>query len=82
MTTICMENTTAAVSGPVASARRAAFGGTISKLARTILEIVATWQERVTQRHHLMAMDDRLLRDIGLTRADAASEFEKPFWRP
>ena len=54
----------------------------ISKLARTILEIAAIWQERATQRHHLMAMDDRLLRDIGLSRAEAASEFEKPFWRP
>jgi len=26
-------------------------------------------------------MDDRLLRDIGLSRADAKREINKPFWR-
>jgi uncharacterized protein YjiS (DUF1127 family) len=27
-------------------------------------------------------MDDHLLRDIGLSRADLEHEIEKPFWRP
>jgi uncharacterized protein YjiS (DUF1127 family) len=32
-------------------------------------------------RRHLARMDDRLLRDIGLSRADAKREINKPFWR-
>lgn len=40
-----------------------------------------TWRERAQMRRHLLALDDRLLRDIGITRAQAHSEAEKPFWR-
>jgi uncharacterized protein YjiS (DUF1127 family) len=32
-------------------------------------------------RRALAAMSDRSLRDIGLTRYDAAVEADKPFWR-
>jgi len=32
-------------------------------------------------RRHLAHMDDRLLRDIGLSRLDAKREINKPFWR-
>lgn len=42
---------------------------------------VAAWQERARMRRGLAAMDDRLLRDIGLTRAQAHREYDKPFWR-
>jgi uncharacterized protein YjiS (DUF1127 family) len=38
--------------------------------------------ERVRQRQALMALDDRLLKDIGVSRADAEREANKPFWRP
>ena len=41
--------------------------------------------ERMIQRHRersaLSAMDDRLLRDIGVTRADVDHEINKPAWR-
>lgn len=33
------------------------------------------------QRRHLSMLDDRLLRDIGLTRRDVDVEAAKPFWR-
>jgi len=39
------------------------------------------WMERVRQRRALADLDDRLLRDIGLTRADVWLEIKKPFWR-
>jgi uncharacterized protein YjiS (DUF1127 family) len=39
------------------------------------------WVERVRQRRALADLDDRLLRDIGLTRADVWLEIKKPFWR-
>ena len=44
--------------------------------------MVARWRERATQRRRLMKLDLRLLSDIGLSRADALSEAEKPFWGP
>jgi uncharacterized protein YjiS (DUF1127 family) len=43
--------------------------------------VVARWIERARQRHALGELDDHLLRDIGITRVDAARESEKPFWR-
>jgi uncharacterized protein YjiS (DUF1127 family) len=43
-------------------------------------ELLAAWQERARQRRHLQALDDRLLRDIGLSRADVEFESSKRFW--
>jgi uncharacterized protein YjiS (DUF1127 family) len=43
-------------------------------------ELLAQWQERARQRRHLQVLDDRLLRDIGLSRADVESESSKRFW--
>ena len=46
-------------------------------LARVIVTYV-----RQRQRHDLAQLDDRMLRDIGLSRVDAEREATKPFWRP
>ena len=35
---------------------------------------------RTRSRRILSELDDRMLRDIGLTRDEAATEFRKPFW--
>ena len=43
--------------------------------------LFATWIERARQRNALAVLDDHQLRDIGITRVDAARECEKPFWR-
>jgi uncharacterized protein YjiS (DUF1127 family) len=40
------------------------------------------WQRRVNDRCHLSEMDQRLLDDIGISRADAEAEAAKAFWRP
>ncbi|GAB4358908.1 MAG: hypothetical protein Kow006_27670 [Gammaproteobacteria bacterium] len=56
-----------------------------AEIAKTLREIwltVERWQERAKERRALLALDDRLLRDIGLSRADALREGSKPFWRP
>lgn len=37
--------------------------------------------ERRRQRRALLALDDNLLKDIGLSPADAWAEGTKPFWR-
>jgi len=38
--------------------------------------------ERRRQRKAMLHLDDRLLRDIGLTRADVRLECAKPIWLP
>lgn len=43
--------------------------------------LVAEWLRRIESRRDLAALTDRELRDIGITRVDALSEAEKPFWR-
>ncbi len=40
------------------------------------------WQERTAERAHLASLDDRLLKDMGISRSEAAREIHKPFWRP
>ena len=47
-----------------------------------VSDALLAWQYRAHERAHLMALDDRMLRDIGLNRADVESEAGKPFWRP
>jgi uncharacterized protein YjiS (DUF1127 family) len=49
--------------------------------ARHAVEIAALWRRRARERKQLAAFDDRLLRDIGVSRADALREYRKPFWR-
>jgi uncharacterized protein YjiS (DUF1127 family) len=50
--------------------------------ARLLGALVAAeaWIERHRQRRSLLALDDRMLRDIGLSHADVASEASKHFW--
>ena len=45
------------------------------------LDTLLVWQERSRQRHALAQLSDRMLRDIGISRADVAAECAKPFWR-
>jgi uncharacterized protein YjiS (DUF1127 family) len=46
-----------------------------------VFEILKVWQQRNTGRIRLRDIDERMLRDIGITRQDALREFNKPFWR-
>ncbi len=50
----------------------------VAKAVTTLL----TWQRRLIERRHIREMDDRMLRDVGLSRADVEGEATKPFWRP
>ncbi len=68
---------------PAVDAPRSALDG-IAGLARlpfAILKTLLVWQERDQHRRHLAALDDRLLRDMGISRAEAAREAAVPFWR-
>jgi uncharacterized protein YjiS (DUF1127 family) len=46
------------------------------------LAVLRTWEQRSSGRRALRHLDDRLLKDIGLSRAEAEWEARKPFWRP
>jgi uncharacterized protein YjiS (DUF1127 family) len=59
-------------------------GGARSFARRLVLGIVnllVVWQQRLENRTCLQDMGEARLRDIGLTRAEARRESEKPFWR-
>jgi uncharacterized protein YjiS (DUF1127 family) len=58
-----------------------AFGRSFSGRLAAAFERVFTWMERARQRHALAALDEHLLKDIGLTRADIVDEVRKPFWQ-
>jgi len=38
------------------------------------------WQELAQQRRRLLSLDDDMLKDIGITRAEAMQEGTRPFW--
>ncbi len=57
------------------------FITTLFTEARRVLSIVSMWQERTAARHAMTRLDDHVLRDIGMTRADVERECMKPFWR-
>lgn len=46
-----------------------------------VIERLVAWQDRAAQRRKLAEMDYMLLADIGISRADAFAEADKPFWR-
>lgn len=43
--------------------------------------IFRVWVRRIRERQQLANLDDRTIRDIGLTRAEAMYLSDKPFWR-
>ena len=46
------------------------------------LDTLREWRRRSRTRAELARLDDRMLRDIGVTRGDVWVEINKPFWRP
>ena len=68
---------TAARPAPLLDISLKGLGALIVKASDTLLD----WQDRARQRHRLGEMDDHLLRDVGLSRADLEHESAKPFWR-
>jgi uncharacterized protein YjiS (DUF1127 family) len=49
--------------------------------AHWVLATLRDWRRRIRERDQLARLDDRMLGDIGLTRADAEFLIIKPFWR-
>ena len=45
------------------------------------LMLLEYWAVRANQRRNLIDLPDHLLKDIGISRAEAEREGGKPFWR-
>jgi uncharacterized protein YjiS (DUF1127 family) len=56
-------------------------GMTSSHLLARVAGMFATARQRSRDRAMLAMIDDRDLRDIGLSRATVAFELNQPFWR-
>ena len=76
-------NTTTCKPNEVVSAELAlvGLGGAVRNWIQNGVATAFGWWDRARQRHHLLQLDDRLLKDVGLTRAGVEREVAKPFWK-
>jgi uncharacterized protein YjiS (DUF1127 family) len=56
-------------------------GHAAANLVKRVVTRVKQWRRRARERAELAALDDRMLTDIGLSRAEAEFLANKPFWR-
>lgn len=75
----CMDTIDSAVRPPASARLRWVW---LAAAPRMVADRVLAGLERSRQRRRLAEMDDRMLRDIGITRAEAGSETQKWFWQP
>jgi uncharacterized protein YjiS (DUF1127 family) len=61
--------------------------GTLFRLGRRMQALAVfacarllRWHERSRQRRALLALNHRMLKDIGITRGEAEREGRRPFW--
>jgi uncharacterized protein YjiS (DUF1127 family) len=52
------------------------------RLLPNLLSRFRDWRKRARSRHLLLQLDDRMLRDVGLSRSDVDRECAKHFWQP
>lgn len=62
-------------------ARQRGATGALMAAANRIPATIREWRRRMHDRARLAELDERMLKDIGLTRADAEFLINKPFWR-
>ncbi|MGH6899984.1 MAG: DUF1127 domain-containing protein, partial [Geminicoccaceae bacterium] len=60
---------------------QAGLGATAGRALARVAEALVAWHERARQRSALTELSDYMLCDIGISRAEAIDEAEKPFWR-
>jgi uncharacterized protein YjiS (DUF1127 family) len=53
----------------------------LSDAAQSFVATLRTWRQRMRERDQLSRLDNRMLSDIGLSRAEAVYLASKPFWR-
>jgi uncharacterized protein YjiS (DUF1127 family) len=78
MSTIPLETTLARGTGQGVGARAVRHS---REALQHVVAVLREWRRRSRDRAALAGFDDRMLRDIGVTRADVLVEINKPFWR-
>ncbi len=74
-------NTKLLTVGSAVAAPLRAFGK-VRRVTAKCLKMVILWQERAEQRHALSELNEQMLKDIGVSGAEAYKETRKPFWLP
>jgi len=63
------------------TSRWGGFLGRAGSVLIGVADLLDLWQQRLRDRDMLRQMTTAQLKDIGVSRADALQESEKPFWR-
>jgi uncharacterized protein YjiS (DUF1127 family) len=50
-------------------------------LVQRLVSEVREWRHRARSRRELARLDERMLKDIGVSRVEVEFEVRKPFWR-
>ena len=66
---------------PAAVSLRDQFWVRLGQAPARVVSAVHEWRQRSRDRADLARLDDRMLADIGVTRAEVWLEINKPFWR-
>ena len=74
--TICSQTS----AGPALEFRESAGRRAVGGLGRALARL-GEWRRRIRERRELAGLSDRMLSDIGITRAEAQFLADKPFWR-
>jgi uncharacterized protein YjiS (DUF1127 family) len=65
----------------VAAIPRHPASGWVSNAVARLSTTLRAWRRRAKDRAQLAALDDRMLADIGISRAEAEFLGNRPFWR-
>jgi uncharacterized protein YjiS (DUF1127 family) len=68
------------ISGRPQLRRRESLVRQLARLADRAITTLLGWQDLARQRRALLRLDDHMLKDVGLSRADAMREAERRFW--
>lgn len=75
-----MRDTNPAVHRDAAQPRAGSLLVATEEVFTGILETLLRWQDLSMQRRRLLELDAYMLKDIGISRADAVREARRPFW--
>ena len=53
----------------------------LARVGETLLSTLRLWRSRFNDRREFPVLEERELRDLGLSRWDVERELAKPFWR-
>lgn len=62
------------------SAYRVALASGSRTRVRTAMKMLRRWYQVARERNQLAKLDERALKDIGVSRSEALAEAERPFW--